>query len=210
MEKLSTEIVSELRKDLMKLLNTYQGVEKIKFDMPVEYLEQLIFDKDNNGIKNFITSFNFVKKIDLTGINFENVNVNHKDFTGSKGVKINPQKVKDKSFWETTLTDVELIGPFDGATLYRTNFTGSKGAKVNVQKLSTKRITGVKFTDAMVIGSFDEIELEYVDFTGSIGTKMEYSYSKKFKNCNFSDVEFYDNAPYMTIKNAIAKELKKI
>ena len=210
MSNLNEEKICELRNELMKVLISHHGEDKIKFDMPVKYLEQLIFDTDKRGVKSFVTSFNYIKKIDLTDVCFDDVSVSHKDFTGSKGVRINPQKVKDKNFWETILTDVEIIGSFDGATLYKTNFKGSKGAKVDVQKLGTKRIVGVNFADAMVIGTFEGVELEYVDFTGSIGTKMEYCYSKQFTNCNFTDVEFYDDDVYMAIKNAITKELKKI
>ena len=86
--------------------------------------------------------FNKIKKLDLSGVCFDGINVIGFDFTGCKGVKINPQTVWDKSLEDVKLSGVEIIGSFDsiidslaGVDIEDTDFTKSSFAKMELRKV---------------------------------------------------------------------------
>lgn len=90
-------------------LAQYDGIDKIRLDMSHVMLEKLIFLQEEEGRKTFAFDFNLIKKIDLSGVSFDDVSVEYVDFTGSKGeTAINPQTVFLGSLVGTTLSDVKL------------------------------------------------------------------------------------------------------
>ena len=117
--------------------------------------------------------FNIIKKLNLSGVCFDGINVKGFDFTGSKGAKINPQTVGCKSLQNTTLSGVEIIGSFDSVDIEGTDFTGSKGAKINPQTVECKSLAGTTLNGVEIIGSLDGVDIEGTDFTGSLFAKME-------------------------------------
>lgn len=94
---LDIEFIEKLRKDLVSELLKYEGNEKIKLDLSIEELEDLIFTFNCSGARKIAINFELIKKLDLSGVSFDNVDIRHLDFTGSKGVKINPQTVYNKN-----------------------------------------------------------------------------------------------------------------
>lgn len=129
-----------------------------------------------------------------------------RDFTGSKGIKINPQTIFLRIFCFTACSDVEFIGPFDGADIRFADFTGSKGAKINPQTICGKKLCGTKCADVEFIGPFDGADISFADFTGSKGAKINLQtvYGTGIKVCR--DAEFTDS--YERVEKNIKKLIK--
>ena len=166
--------------------------EPIKLDIEKELLEAILFDKQENGGKKFAHRFDeefehpfdkIIYKIDLTDVSFDGVYVGSIDFTGSKGVKINPQTIKNKVLFGTKLSGVEIIGPFDGVDIRTTDFTGSRGAKINPQTIKNKTLVETKLSDVEIIGPFDGVDIRTTDFTGSRGAKINPQTVKSKRLC---------------------------
>ncbi len=170
--KLCSEQIAKLRKVLKSELKNYDvaknGYGVVELDPSI--LEQVIFWRKADGILGFAIDLDLIKKLDLTGISFDNVDISCKDFSGSKGARINPQTVKDKNLSFTTLEGVTIIGPFDGCNINATNFTGSQGAKINPQTVRGKNFEHTQLTDAEIIGPFDDCSIISTNFSGSKGT----------------------------------------
>ncbi len=150
---LNEENIKKLREELIKSLKQYQSKEKIKLNISGDILDRLIFDYyKSEDEKRIAFDFNLIKKLDLTDALFDKVNVQNIDFTGSKGVKINPQKVYGRSLKKTKLTNVEIIGSLDGVDVRHTDFTGSKGTKITPQKVYAKSLYSTKLADVEIKG----------------------------------------------------------
>jgi len=70
-EKLRNELVHELYKNFV--------TEKIKFDLTIEELEDIIFEYENPNKKKIAFEFRLIKKIDLSGVDFTNVDISGLD-----------------------------------------------------------------------------------------------------------------------------------
>ena len=210
--------------------------EPIKLDIEKELLEAILFDKQENGGKKFAHRFDeefehpfdkIIYKIDLTDVSFDGVYVGSIDFTGSKGVKINPQTIKNKVLFGTKLSGVEIIGPFDGVDIRTTDFTGSRGAKINPQTVKSKRLCGTELCDTEIIGSFAGVDITGTDFTGSKGAKLDPQTVKNrnldgttlrdvkiegsFDGINTSNTNIYDAQIYnMEVKSVIDNILNSL
>ena len=169
-KELSFEEVNDIRKlivDAVRNIDDASG-KRFKFsnlDCSKELLDRIVFDyraKFPNGdtYKDiFYEFFKLKSKIDFDGVSFDGAIVAQRDFTGSKGIKINPQTIFFKSLLLTVCSGVEFIGPFDGVDLCCTDFTGSKGAKIN------PRTVGLCYTDCRdveFVDSFDEVIIDDV------------------------------------------------
>lgn len=138
-KKLTTKGVRDIREILRDTLEellitgNYNDIEKTNFNIYPSDLGKVIFEKIKDRERRDLRIFTFdpvlipflMKVVDFTGVSFDDVDVRCIDFTGSKGVKINPKTVYDKSLWGTKLSDVEIVGSFDGVDTRETDFTGS-------------------------------------------------------------------------------------
>lgn len=133
---LTSDEINLLRKTLFLILDEYNVLESghLSLDTSPEVLEKLIFNLswDPYGkvsMEPFDTymgqgEMGLIKKLDLTGVNFSKVNVQCINFTGSKGVIIQPQNVWQRSLDEAVLTDTKLVGSLNGVSTLRTVFVG--------------------------------------------------------------------------------------
>ena len=208
---LNEENIKKLREELIKSLKQYQSKEKIKLNISGDILDRLIFDYYKSEDKKRIAfDFNLIKKLDLTDALFDKVNVQNIDFTGSKGVKINPQIVYKKSLYSTKLADVEIVGTFDETDVRYTNFKGSKGAKINPQTVHLQSLLGTMLTDVEIVGSLDFSILIDTDFTGSKGGKISISRLECFAHNikGLESLEIIDDKEYMEVAEEIRRILK--
>lgn len=216
-KELSFEEVNDIRKlivDAVRSIDDASGkrFKLSKLDCSKELLDRIVFDyraKFPNGdtYKDvFYEFFKLKSKIDFDGVSFDGAIIAHRDFTGSKGIKINPQTIFFKDFLFTACSDVEFIGPFDGADIRFADFTGSKGAKINPQTICGKKLCGTKCADVEFIGPFDGADISIADFTGSKGAKINLQtvYGIGIKVC--SDAEFTDS--YERVEKNIKKLIK--
>lgn len=197
--KLTYEEIFEIRKFLVKELINIKNNEYIKLDLGEGVLEQIIFNINEDDRKVFVFDNTLMSKLDLTEISFDNVDVRGYDFTGTHGVKINPQTVWNRNFENTRLNGVEIIGPFDDCFIQTTDFTGSRGVVINPQTVWDKDFELTKLNDVEIIGSFDDCFIQRTDFTGSKGAKINPSklrlidergfYRRVLRNTKLKDTE---------------------
>lgn len=179
---LSSEEIKDIRKlivDAASNIDSSSG-KRLKLsdiDCSKELLDKIVFDNfKTQWSGTYKTIFNELKKlmskIDFDGVSFDSALINSTDFTGSKGVKINPQTIFFKNLSNTVCSGVEFIGPFDGVDLFYTDFTGSKGAMINPQTIHNKNLCGTVCTDAKFTGPFDDVKIN--DETSLDGSNVRY------------------------------------
>ncbi len=160
----------EIREELVKILEHYNSKEHLLYDIDYEIYRKILLNKEDNS---FAIDFNLVKKLDLSNFSFDNVNIRFLNFKGSKGVKINPQKVYNKDLSYCILEGAEVEGSFDDALIYYTNFKGTNGIEINPQKVRGKNLAGAVLTDTTITGSFDGTYIRGTEFTGSKGAIID-------------------------------------
>ena len=161
---LDSKHIIELRTVLKDELENYHGKEHIKLSIDRKLLKDILIDN-----KQFAIDFELVKKLDLTGFIFYNIDVSGLDFTGSKGVKINPQTIRNKDMHLCKLNGVTIKGSFDDVLIIGTDFTNSKGARINPETVAYKNISCCKLTDARIMNDVKNVCIAGADFSGCIG-----------------------------------------
>ena len=155
MDKYNANAIKELKEFFIDTLKDYEGKPILLKEMDPKLLKEIIFEHVSpeavkalmlevvNSLSssktNALPEYNIVghyycgntwenlkRKIDLSNVSFDNVDVELVDFTGTKGVKLNPQKVYDKSLYGAKLNGVEIIGNIDGVETHLTDFSGAK------------------------------------------------------------------------------------
>ena len=117
------ELVNLVRIGLKGKLESYEGEAK-KLNVRSEIAEELLFDIDENGMKSFAFPLDLMKKVNFDGISFDGFFAYGFDFTGFKGVALDPQKVFDKDLSYANLNGVTIINTFDDVTLKGVNSEG--------------------------------------------------------------------------------------
>lgn len=178
------EYVEEIRKVLLDELKDYEG-EPVLLDIDEDVLSQLIFN-NYGDVKIFAPEvYSILNKINFSNVCFDNVCVREVNFSNYVGVKLNPQTIVNQDLRHSTLSGVEIIGPFDGVNISCTNFKGSKGAMINPQTVLGKNFEGTILTDTKIDGSFDGCVLNGTNFTGSDGAEIDPQtvFCRSLKKC---------------------------
>lgn len=178
------EYVEEIRKVLVDELKNYEG-KPVLLDIDEDVLSQLIFN-NYGDVKIFAPEVHSIlKKINFSNVCFDNVCVSEVNFSNYVGVKLNPQTVANQDLRHSTLSGVEIIGPFDGVNIACTNFKGSKGAMINPQTVLGKNFEGTILTDTKINDSFDGCVLNGTNFTGSkcAGIDPQTVFNKSLNKC---------------------------
>lgn len=146
-------VIKKIRGELEEQLKQYD-IEQghIELNIPSKILEAILFEYNNvRKCLDFAFDFEQIKKLDLGSISFDNVKVFNRDFSNSKGIKINPQTVYEKNLINTKLKDVEIIGSFDDVKIKGASFKGSVGAIVDLCCIYENDARNVDFCDAYVV-----------------------------------------------------------
>ncbi|MBP3766118.1 MAG: pentapeptide repeat-containing protein [Bacilli bacterium] len=161
--------IIELRTALKEELESYMGKDHIKLSVDDKLLKRILIEN-----KKFAIDFELVKKLDLTGFKFFNIDISGLDFTGSKGVRINPQKILNKDMHLCKLNSVTIKGSLDDVLIIGTDFTGSNGARINPEKVAFKNMSCAKLNDAKIISDVKNVYIAGTDFSGCIGGAKIY------------------------------------
>ena len=166
-------VIKKIRSELEEELKQYD-IEQghIQLNIPSKVLEQIIF-KYNKVRDCLELAFDFeqIKKLDLSSISFDGVKVFNKDFSNSKGIKINPQTVYEKNLMNTVLKEVEFVGLFDDVKIKGASFKGSIGAIVDLRDIYQNAARNVDFCDAYVISSkYRGAQINGASFAGALKT----------------------------------------
>lgn len=210
--------IKELRTHLIAELSNYNG-KPVKLDLSQEVLEEIIFNHNHDGSKEFAIT-EIISKIDFTNISFKNFKCNI-DFSNITGVTINPQEVFEKKLTNANLEGVTLdidTNGFDDVYIEDTKFKGAKTTDgspitINPQTLRYRQMRFCVFDGVVFIGEFCGTTISGSDFRGSIGAIInpqtildkDLSYTKfggvKFIN-NFNDVKI-NNSDFTGSKGAV-------
>lgn len=156
--------------------------------------------------------FEYLKKknCDMSGINFDNVEIAGLDFDGLTGVKINPE---GRDLDNCKFKGVEFTGTFKDSSVRNVDFTGSINAVMDVSEVEYRSIAESKMSGVKFIGSFDYADVWYTDFTDSAGAKIDPSklYMEGLEGAKLSGVEltsaiencYIDGADFTDSKNAV-------
>ncbi len=129
--------------DTTYLLNVYKK-DKYKFfytilpkicDKPWEAYFDMEFVLLNDGktAKKFALPEDVLKRLDFTGISFDNFMAYKYDFSELHGVSINPNKVFKKSLWNSNLNGVSFTKTLDEDVIIQgANFTGSANVAIDI------------------------------------------------------------------------------
>lgn len=110
------KIIRFIRKGFKQELENYEGEAK-RLNVQSELAEEILFKVDEDGIKTFAFPFELMKKVDFEGISFDGFLACGFDFTGFKGISLDPQKVYDKDLSYANLNGVTIINTFDDVKL---------------------------------------------------------------------------------------------
>jgi len=227
-EDLTKQNIKEIREILKERLENYQGSEHLKLDIEGYDLAKIIFDEkidkleflknilEGHSIDNskeyatyseFAIDFNLLKKLDLTGVPFFNVDVRGINFAGSKGVHISPQFVYLLDLSYTTLTDVKILSTFHDCKIIGTNFEGSICAEIEPQKVHSKNLSYAILKDVKIRGYIDGCITEGTIFDENLNIEDLYE-SKSRKIINNINKTFYNTCDNK-IRNLEPKKKKR-
>lgn len=216
--KLTKQELTDLRTILTERLQAYKGDKHINLNIEPVLLEQIIFEEKISKLifleklfqgytktaaisyakyKAFAIDFDLLKKIDFTGVSFKEVDITGRDFTGSKGVKIEPIYTFVGALTGATLTDTEITGSLDGCFINGTNFEGSKGAKINPQKVPGRDLSYATLIDVEITGPLDNCNIKGTIFDEKTNVDDLYKVETKRLVKNINDAF---NTPYKEIE----------
>ena len=117
------ETIYLIRAGLKQELENYVG-NSAKIKLNNKTVEEILFNVDEIGMKTFAFPIELMKKINFEGISFDNFFAFGFDFTGFKGVSLDPQKVFDKDLSYANLNGVTIINTFDDVKLDNVQIDG--------------------------------------------------------------------------------------
>jgi len=110
------KIIRYIRKGFKQELENYEG-EPRRLNVQSELAEEILFNVNEDGIKTFAFPTELMKKVNFEGLSFDGFLAIGFDFTGFKGVSLDPQKVYDKDLSYANLNGVTIINTFDDVKL---------------------------------------------------------------------------------------------
>ena len=117
------EIINSIRMGFKEELEKIEGEPK-RLKLSDEVAREILFDTDEIGMKKFAFPIELMKKIDFTGISFDDFFAYGFDFTGFTGISIDPQKVFNRDLSYANLNGVTIINTFDDVLLEGTEYEG--------------------------------------------------------------------------------------
>ena len=167
---ISQDIIEETRKIFIEELKNLEEGKRVqinKLNIGSGSLYKLIFDYKNVGrdsqYKEFCEEIKpFLNKIDFTGIDFSLFRchsfygklLSGVDFSGTKGITINPQTIIEKDLSHCKFSGVRFIGSFNDVRIDNSDFTGSVGARIAPFDIKGQCLSECKFSGVEFIGSF--------------------------------------------------------
>ncbi len=166
---LSKKEIDRLREYIFELLKN-KKIKDSELKLNIAILEVFLFDiiTNNKYHKIFNSGINnkVLRKFDLSEVDFKDVAVYAKDFTGTNAI-INPQTVFEKDMrWGKY--PLNFIGKsFDGVKVSKANFTGATNVNMDPQTVYGKDMSGGIYPFNFFNKSFQGVKKSYSDLTGA-------------------------------------------
>lgn len=181
------EDLCKIRKEMEIELKKYKG-KPIRFDIEPKILEQIVFeyaeDDDNMFYKSFAFPEEIAKKIDYTGLSFDDFNAGYMDFSGFVGVSLNPQTIFNKDLYCTVLNGVHFNNPnFFQVDISGAEFGGSTGAIIDPQVVRNLSLACTYLEDATVYDDFSCVDVFGAEMDGARIIKRPCDEYKSIDKC---------------------------
>ena len=148
-------IIEKVRKELIEVLGKQDKVVKLE-GFSTEELNELLFNYVEEGDtkkKIFALPNSILQKIDMSNVSFNNFYAKNIDFGQFTGVRIDPNKLYNKSCFYTSFAGVTFLNGFRSGYIEGCNFTGSKNAVIGDRiKTRLNRCNGVLEAENSSIG----------------------------------------------------------
>ncbi len=157
--------ILKLRTKLEELLKNYNGEEKIKITYDLNEIREIFFKSCFNHdcfpdyvdhYYEFAFDIELMKKIDFTGISFDNFKAENIDFTDFHGVVLNPETLYKQKIIDCKLNGVKINGSLNNCDCSNTDFTGSIGGIMSKNQYSQLKETN-NLTDIQVVDGYGEV-----------------------------------------------------
>jgi len=191
-------LIKEIRQYLISKLEKYNR-KPVLLDLESDLLSEIIFDtvrKNGSYAKVFALDEDILRKIDFSNISFDGVLVENVNFFPLTGVRLHPQKVFDKSFYNTRLCDVTILGDMESyrdVYISGADFTDALGnVTINPQIVRNRELEDCNFKYCTFVNHFNECSITGSNFKGSEGAIIDPQTIryKDLSRCDFADVEF--------------------
>ncbi|CCY79390.1 unknown [Mycoplasma sp. CAG:877] len=144
-----------VRKELIEVLGKQDKVVKLE-GFSTEELNELLFNYVEEGDtkkKIFALPNSILQKIDMSNVSFNDFYAKNIDFGQFTGVRIDPNKLYNKSCFYTSFAGVTFLNGFRSGYIEGCNFTGSKNAVIGDRiKTRLNRCNGVLEAENSSIG----------------------------------------------------------
>lgn len=148
-------IIEKARKELIEVLGKQDKVVKLE-GFSTEELNELLFNYVEEGDtkkKIFALPNSILQKIDMSNVSFNDFYAKNIDFGQFTGVRIDPNKLYNKSCFYTSFAGVTFLNGFRSGYIEGCNFTGSKNAVIGDRiKTRLNRCNGVLEAENSSIG----------------------------------------------------------
>ena len=148
-------IIEKVRKELIEVLGKQDKVVKLE-GFSTEELNELLFNYVEEGDtkkKIFALPNSILQKIDMSNVSFDDFYAKNIDFGQFTGVRIDPNKLYNKSCFYTSFAGVTFLNGFRSGYIEGCNFTGSKNAVIGDRiKTRLNRCNGVLEAENSSIG----------------------------------------------------------
>ena len=148
-------IIEKVRKELIEVLGKQDKVVKLE-GFSTEELNELLFNYVEEGDtkkKIFALPNSILQKIDMSNVSFNDFYAKNIDFGQFTGVRIDPNKLYNKSCFYTSFAGVTFLNGFRSGYIEGCNFTGSKNSVIGDRiKTRLNRCNGVLEAENSSIG----------------------------------------------------------
>ena len=104
-------------------------------------------------------------------------------------IKINPQKILDKNFYECKISNVEFLDSFDDCNISSIYISESKGVIINPQKVKYKNLSNCNIYNAKFIDSLDNCNIDNIELYDVFGAYVNAENLSFHHFSNFIDFE---------------------
>lgn len=111
-------------------------------------------------------------------------------------IKINPQKILDKNFYECEISNVEFFNNFDNCNISSMDISDSKGVVINPQKVKYKNLSNCNISNAKFISSLDNCNIDNIrlyDVEGAFVNAENLEFHHFDNDIDFEDINIIVN-----------------
>lgn len=161
----------KIRNEMAKSLEAYKG-KPVRFDINPKIMGQIVFEyvEDENCVisKTFAFTTDIAKKIDYTGLSFDDFDASFVNFSDFVGVSLNPQTVRCKDLYGSILKGVHFNNTnFFQVDVREADFSGSIGAVIDPQIVRDRDISCTDLCDATVYDDFTTVNVVGIKIEGA-------------------------------------------